>query len=741
MQFASVRIQSLGPEELVIQALTFLQKGDLVSALHYALTLATLYRAKNPESYALCAHILTLQKNTSAALDFWDKAQAYSPRRTDWIEKAILTALADVSNNGERADDYLALLGNFFITHPSPALLQNLSEKGTPLEGSVGIHADHLRGWAWLPKGENIRFAASPSAPHLPPGNIRSTAFGAHILHEIDIPLAEHKSPYKLSVTASSRHIHGSPLICSPLSSASPSSLSPLLTKKKTPSMPACTVVIPCYDGYRETLSCIASVFASLKHNTTRVLVMLVWDNGPNADLYKKLQRLTVRKNCSLFTTPCNMGFLASVNFALARIPQGDCILLNADTLVHGDWIDRMMQAAKGSDCATVTAMGSDAELVSYPSPNFRGKISSLRQVRILDTACKNLPPSLHKKEIPVGVGFCMLLTRKALSLLHGLNGTMLFKGYGEECEFCLRASSRHLKNYAACNVYVGHLGGRSFGATKKAFAAQNNKAILSNFPDYKETYELFLREDPLSTVREQISLNALQAYSDTLHVFPMSWQHAAPEPRPEDSTHPFSTACFILPCGSISMVLLRILTPIELEDISLALPQDAKNLMTLIKRLNIRHIRLNGKPSVHAHLTKCLETHPDISVTYESSAEIPSLAFPKEPASVFVLPPLGVNTLRQLASLAKKHPSLIFYMHKLRFIWRTTLMPENICHAPEMEDLRPLNLSAVLAVEPVSPPLLKAWRTWLDAREIPDIPLGSLPMDNEDPNDTENVA
>ncbi len=741
MQFGTVRIHSLGADELVMQTLAFLKRKEPSKALPFALALATLKSAGNPEAYALCAHVLTLLNTPSAALEFWDKALLYAPLTTKWIEKALQTADASVSPKDGSTTDYRALLGSFFLSHPSLPLLKTLSEAGTPLEGSVGIHAGRLTGWAWTSEKDLIHITTGPNAPRLDQGSIRKTPFGPYVLHELDIPLAEHKSSYTFSVTVASRHIKGSPLTVSPALSARPLVRSFPPAAETGPHDPACTVIIPCFDGYRETLSCIASLLASLKHNKTRVLIMLVWDNGPDTALKNALQRLGKRKHCLFCATPHNMGFLGAVNFALAQIPRGACILLNADTLVTGDWIDRMMEVAEKPDCATVTAMGSDAELLSYPSPTHRGSVSSLREVRMLDTACKMLPPAHHIQEIPVGVGFCMLITRKALSLLHGLNGTMLFKGYGEECEFCLRASARNLKNYAACNVYVAHLGGRSFGTSKRAFAAQNNKAICKVFPDYKTDYDRFLREDPLRPVREEIALNALSSGSDTLHVFPMSWRHMMPEKSSRGIPHPLPRTSFLLPCGSLSKLLLRILGPVELEDMTFLLPQDAERVSTHITRMEIRHIRLNGYASLPAHLAACLEGCSELSVTYEKTVPLPPIALSAAPTNVFLLPPVGMTGLKRLFSVANAHPSHIFYVHKLHAVWRATLMPENICQAPDMKDLRPLDLSAVLLPEPPGAPLLETWRLWLRARNIPDVPLGALPLEAEKPESSENAA
>ncbi len=63
-----------------------------------------------------------------------------------------------------------------------------------------------------------------------------------------------------------------------------------------------------------------------------------------------------------------NVGFVASVNRGLALHGERDVVLLNADTEVYGNWLDRMAkQARSAQDIGTVTALSNNATLCSYP--------------------------------------------------------------------------------------------------------------------------------------------------------------------------------------------------------------------------------------------------------------------------------------------------------------------------------------------------------------------------------------
>jgi GT2 family glycosyltransferase len=58
-------------------------------------------------------------------------------------------------------------------------------------------------------------------------------------------------------------------------------------------------------------------------------------------------------------------------------------------------------------------------------------------------------------------------------------------RGYGEENDWCLRALDRGFLHLCACDVFVEHLGGVSFGATEKTQLVQENLAVLcGEYPD-----------------------------------------------------------------------------------------------------------------------------------------------------------------------------------------------------------------------------------------------------------------
>lgn len=699
-------IELPGPDAFLSLALRFRTQGNLVDAAFWAATAAqTSGGAAFFEANALAAAISAQTGQTESAIEYWDRIVRSAPHKLNWLEAAIRFALVR-PEAAEALERWQKLLLNVYISTPSAAFLALLTAHGFCCTGSVGLHSGRIKGWIWLEKGQqtslgcegvkNFRLVLQPKA-----------ASSTHALYEIDEP-APHDACVIAIRDGYGRHIQGSPLVCSPAY---------LKHGKKDSSL---TVIIPVYDDYRATMGCLGSVFASLKYNKSRPDVLVAWDNGPDGRLLERLRRLAARGKIILSENGRNLGFLASVNAAIARVARGDVILLNADTIVHGNWVDRLKEAALAPDAATVTALSNEAELLSYPSVSDRGKVRSLRQIAILDRAAAQLPAAEAVVEIPVGVGFCMLITRRVLNQIGALDGRCLFRGYGEEVDFCLRAQEAGFRNYGAFNVFVGHLGERSFGAAKKALAAQNNVAIFERFPKYRLEYELFVLQKHPRKLRERIALASLGGIRSlpVLEIRPWSVRYLPPWVKDEQCKPDRRGAVVFLQPGPRPRALLRIWTEIPVMEIEFDLLQDGCGLQRAVSALRIdKCVAYTAEKSV---LDLAVQYGLDFSV-----AEAPADVLPEwrgEGYRLLASPPQNLASFRKLKFLARSNADKTFFVFHMDSLWKGAPRPENILEMPRVDDFRLLAPDAMLMLDNFADHA--AWRYWLDCHKGGKLPI-----------------
>ena len=115
-------------------------------------------------------------------------------------------------------------------------------------------------------------------------------------------------------------------------------------------------IIIPVYRDQALVRACIASVLASLAHNRARAELVVIDDASPEPALSSWLAAQAAAGRFTLLRNHCNLGYIDTVNRALRLRPAHDALLLNADTLVQGDWIDRLAAALYSApDIASVT--------------------------------------------------------------------------------------------------------------------------------------------------------------------------------------------------------------------------------------------------------------------------------------------------------------------------------------------------------------------------------------------------
>lgn len=263
-------------------------------------------------------------------------------------------------------------------------------------------------------------------------------------------------------------------------------------------------VLIPVYAGLDETLECIHSALEARKLNRTAHSVVVVEDATPLPALAKALRVLASKGKITLVNNAVNLGFIRSMNRAMALSPNKDVVWLNADTRVHGNWLDRLRKVAYSDiSVASVTPFTNNGELMSFPQSRVSHPMpSATEQAQLDDLARQTDSPPV---EIETGCGFCLYIKRSALDQVGYLDEVHLARGYGEETDWCLRARSLGWRHMGAANVFVAHQGGISFGAEKTLRVAHNNAILRKRYPEASARYNAFCLRDPIKPARQAL--------------------------------------------------------------------------------------------------------------------------------------------------------------------------------------------------------------------------------------------
>ncbi len=262
-------------------------------------------------------------------------------------------------------------------------------------------------------------------------------------------------------------------------------------------------VIIPVYKGARETRRCVDSVLASVQREPFEVVV--VDDASPDEEIGAYANELAAARRVTLVRNDANAGFVRSVNRGMAMHADRDVVLLNSDTEVANDWLDRLRKSAwSAPDVGTATPFSNNATICTYPFPGWAGGMPGTLGLAALDRlfATANAGQTVV---LPTAVGSCMYIRRACLEAVGLFDAERFGRGYGEENDFCLRAAKAGWRSVLAGDVFIFHEGAVSFSDERSARARAAEQALLEVHPDYLRLVREFTLRDPASALREVV--------------------------------------------------------------------------------------------------------------------------------------------------------------------------------------------------------------------------------------------
>ncbi|WP_187770642.1 glycosyltransferase [Cognatilysobacter lacus] len=266
-------------------------------------------------------------------------------------------------------------------------------------------------------------------------------------------------------------------------------------------------VIVPVYRGLDETRACIEALLAS--RNRCRVRIRLCNDASPEPEVTAYLRDAAARADVILTENPANLGFVGTVNSGMrAALAMPDCtavVLLNSDTEVANDWVDRMLEHAAKPATGSVTATSNNATICSYPQIGIN-RLPEDFSVAELDAIAARVNAG-ESVEIPTAVGFCMLITRACLHAVGLFDEAAFGRGYGEENDFCMRATAAGFRHRHALDVFVKHVGEVSFAQDSNPGKENAGRIISERYPHYNSLVAKFCATDPARISRLRLTM------------------------------------------------------------------------------------------------------------------------------------------------------------------------------------------------------------------------------------------
>lgn len=268
---------------------------------------------------------------------------------------------------------------------------------------------------------------------------------------------------------------------------------------------PVVDIVVPVYGNRDLVARCLASVCDAA--NTTRWQLTVIDDCSPDTETSAWLREWArAHPKATVLSNARNAGFVRTVNMGMSLAGRRDVVLLNSDTEVAGDWLDRLRAAAYRQErVGSVTPFSNNATICSLPRFCEDNPLPAGHNTASVHDLVSRLAAD-QSVEIPTAVGFCMYIRRACLDDVGLFDADTFGLGYGEENDFCMRATAQGWRHLHALDAFVFHQGGASFSERRHALQQHALKALLRLHPDYEERVRTFVAQDPARPVREQLA-------------------------------------------------------------------------------------------------------------------------------------------------------------------------------------------------------------------------------------------
>lgn len=255
---------------------------------------------------------------------------------------------------------------------------------------------------------------------------------------------------------------------------------------------------MPVFNAPEQTRRCLGALEATVADDQAVVVIDDASDDPAVDAIMNSLpNHWTVVRNHS------NLGFVGTANLALTLAGEYDVILVNADTQVTSGWLEAIHRCRDSApDIATITPLSNNGEIASIPA--FCQANPWPGDPERWARACRESGPPEYP-EVPTAVGFCMFMRRRCIDQIGLFDEEAFGRGYGEENDWCMRASSAGWKHVLCDDAFVAHEGGASFGPLGLKPGGRAMETLLARHPDYLQQVSDFINADPMARRRKQI--------------------------------------------------------------------------------------------------------------------------------------------------------------------------------------------------------------------------------------------
>lgn len=262
-------------------------------------------------------------------------------------------------------------------------------------------------------------------------------------------------------------------------------------------------IIIPIYNAAEDLKICLESIYKYTDLSKNRLI--LINDNSPDPQIKEILSEQT-KENVIVINNEKNQGFSANINLGMRQSEYNDVLLLNSDTIVTKNWIEKIVRCAYSSqEIGTVTPLSNNATLCSVPVFCEENKLPEGYDADKMGDLVEKCSMRKYPR-ISVAHGFCMFIKREVINKVGYFDAETFGRGYGEENDYCNRAEQLGYIHVQCDDTFIMHTGTKSFVSAEKEEYIRKHDAILrKRYPKQMHANDVYVRDNPNGYIQENI--------------------------------------------------------------------------------------------------------------------------------------------------------------------------------------------------------------------------------------------
>ncbi len=271
-------------------------------------------------------------------------------------------------------------------------------------------------------------------------------------------------------------------------------------------------IVVPVYNALEDVKKCLES----LQRCTDGLIVKIIVVNDGSDEVTTQW----LRKYCGgqpifkLIENEKNVGYTKTVNTGLKATTADYVITQNSDTIVSPGWLTGLIRCMNSNP--RIGIVGPLSNAANWQSvPNLRDEqgnfaVNELPAGYTVDDMASQVRniSTMNYPEFPFVNGFCFMIKRQVIEAIGLMDEENFLVGYGEENDYCIRATDNGFKLAIADDVFVFHAKSKSFGHNRrKELSRIGDEALRKKYGQkkYQSYIELLKISKELEHIRDNI--------------------------------------------------------------------------------------------------------------------------------------------------------------------------------------------------------------------------------------------